>query len=1205
MNVSNQSLNISIFNIDKSPQIIYSNDINKSQNLAVRENIISIAQKIYSQIPKADQENLEQINFRFDGKDSLVVIIKVGDKEIQVDVKGLGDETKQLAKNLSATVNKLGMTTIKDIGSYVLPQKKELIKETAEVHPIFEKIIRPELALMLERQIKGKSDQQLRQLYMSPETLLMELKKNISEHYSSIDEQELIEFFNQMFIEYVNLSREQSDQPKWNRSDIKGLNAGQWLNRISTGKISLKDALNTYSAIDPSHLNLKQLAAIPLTDENRGDLTTLWKHIFNDLFEKGNLTQLFPSSDISKEVEQYNHAVQFKNAIVLAPPTIFEELSDFLLIHNEQITNIDLFIISQSVHLSSQTNIEIEDLDLRESSIIYKASIVKEYKYSEYVSLDFIKNKVDSETLFPALAKQDQNLQHAVFEIYRNLARSEKTYFDRERIQKLYFLELEKIAMQEYHYTIAQIQNLRECRTTTPIDKDDLDFFTNLKKKYVQDKQEILESITDVEKQKSTVNTLTEKFHSEFIKSKKTLTPEILFVLNKDNYDERLNKMLMLICLDNNFQLAYQKIQIENLEPNAKITPTIKKALRNYIQAKAVCAKLPKSGTQTRLVRFINELEKNIKNTEIQKFIKEATNISSGDPNAILFSKEALEQVKTKNASNSIFSTQEQIDLMVLTKLFNKGNKTPPETRTEEENEQLNLIFERIKTNSQLSKKLSYFDPDKTPEEFQEKLDPFQGLIRRVATYFLPADIDIPMTRRKLPAGISTEVIQFLDIYTSTVKNIDKTNAKLEEIIVKVEKLRNKYQNAPNTITSADKLSLREMGILNDSSRLIKKTFGNKNFMGQLKSFIPSLPDQSLTKMTQNALKSQELYTYLETTLKTNFDAHYTDGSLLAYVGKKKIAWAGKPLILEERMTTYLGGLIHGAKLFNKDGTLTISHVYGKYLQEPVSLYQMCISDVWELDVSKLVNPAMQEKLKEMYGDEWKGVINKRYQEIEKNLHSQGVQKFGNIKNDDEKRLRAGLATFAPIANLGIVQLAGFDRLKGHTKPSEENLKLFHDKFFNDNPLNETQICSEFATKTTLASLLELNRQLSKDVRIYFEINSPEQILYKISTYLEASDIPKDVRDYLTGIRKFDKDAAITKNAEIQLRRILKDVIEYTDEEIDMIIKLGNNEVIDLPYGKQNLDTVHPPLMIKLLENKKCVVKKTPPKAFTSFFNFT
>jgi hypothetical protein len=51
-------------------------------------------------------------------------------------------------------------------------------------------------------------------------------------------------------------------------------------------------------------------------------------------------------------------------------------------------------------------------------------------------------------------------------------------------------------------------------------------------------------------------------------------------------------------------------------------------------------------------------------------------------------------------------------------------------------------------------------------------------------------------------------------------------------------------------------------------------------------------------------------------------------------------------------------------------------------------------SDAYRLNLKKLIPPVQQEKLKEVYGEEWLKIVSDIYKEIEREIHDDIVNKF-------------------------------------------------------------------------------------------------------------------------------------------------------------------------------------------------------------------
>ncbi|MBA2728181.1 MAG: hypothetical protein H0U49_08440, partial [Parachlamydiaceae bacterium] len=89
---------------------------------------------------------------------------------------------------------------------------------------------------------------------------------------------------------------------------------------------------------------------------------------------------------------------------------------------------------------------------------------------------------------------------------------------------------------------------------------------------------------------------------------------------------------------------------------------------------------------------------------------------------------------------------------------------------------------------------------------------------------------------------------------------------------------------------------------------------------------------------------------------------------------------------------------------------------------------------------------------------------------------------------------------------------------------------------------------------------------------------------------------------YAKGERLFGENHHITVNAEKQWKKILKNN-GYSPVEVDLAIRVGNKEILDLPYSKkERFKAIHPGRMVALLVDKKCAIKKNLPPELNILF---
>jgi hypothetical protein len=678
---------------------------------------------------------------------------------------------------------------------------------------------------------------------------------------------------------------------------------------------------------------------------------------------------------------------------------------------------------------------------------------------------------------------------------------------------------------------------------------------------------------------------LTANFNQQFIDYiSQGLTPQSLINLEKDLPNETYSLLWLRL-----FENIFSSNKLNNLSPNVKLTRDLQARLTDYVEAKRICfQKDAMNSVHKNARKKINDLESQLPD-HIQKYVKAEVDMSHREIiNDLILSPAVIEDARRlKNDSYPLFTPDQQADLMALTRILDKISREPPGILTTEDPETIKKVITKAKQDPKFQKHLKLLlSGGKGSEQFLEYLPVFTHQF--VKKHIFGDVINVDVDSLSYPKGITEDGLTLLSITVSKLNKIDKYPAVLE----KAKKLLALHSAGDlSKIQDEHKLTLREIGLISDLNRA-KETAEQLEKMNMLDV------DPQIKALVGQIKEAVEIYTKLEEAVLPTLPAHYKNGSFLAYSGPKKLEWTGKKPDLEENLTGIISdfGLTHGAKLYtDKTGNVSLSHVYNKWRRDKVDLYKLLISDVWELDVSALVDPTLQNTFKRIYGDDWQNKMNQEYQNIEKDLHDNIENHFNRINNSSERRLQAGFANYAPILNLVAPQ-----EIKSHTRSFIRDFNQVHKKFFEHSDTSETQICSEFASKASIAAMVELNKSLTnKLLKIHHSLSLPA-VLKKLDS--KKVVLPTDVREYLTGVRFYKDQAVKTEQAEKKLIKILKEN-DYSAQDIDLIIRLGNKEVFTLPYSKkERLRAIHPGRMVKLLLDAKCVKKKElPPLAETLF----
>lgn len=443
------------------------------------------------------------------------------------------------------------------------------------------------------------------------------------------------------------------------------------------------------------------------------------------------------------------------------------------------------------------------------------------------------------------------------------------------------------------------------------------------------------------------------------------------------------------------------------------------------------------------------------------------------------------------------------------------------------------------------------------------------------------------------PAGISTDTLQTVKEYSDLMIYYSKNKKTIENLIAKGKGLVKKFKTSPKSIAKHERYTLKELGILSKFTRVVANSdLPIKEYSIYLDINMPGYNEEAKEFSLLNK-QAIEIFGHFTDICMPIFDKGYKNGSLMAYSADKKTQWSGKSLTIDERVTGFFGGYTHGAKLYNKDGQLQISEVQGNYRNQRAELYAMLISDTWEFDLTPLFNNNMAAHLKLIKGKEWNKYVNDKFQEKEKELHSNVANGKLVLTNNFSRRIRAALAEFPKVSNLF------FSNVKSHKRENERDFtNIMDDYYVKWGVTGKEVMCSEFASKATIATMMKLNETLSAEIDAHYKYQySGKTVLAKLQG---AGPVPDDVVAYLKGKRWYKKDYHLTQAAEKKLISLLEkngykgaSLFSPGTNEIELIFRIGNKEIFDLPYSrKERLKAIHPGRMVSLL--KKCLIPVVP-----------
>ena len=481
-----------------------------------------------------------------------------------------------------------------------------------------------------------------------------------------------------------------------------------------------------------------------------------------------------------------------------------------------------------------------------------------------------------------------------------------------------------------------------------------------------------------------------------------------------------------------------------------------------------------------------------------------------------------------------------KLDSSKKNEILNLINSKSSRIIDKEEKKAITNLIKLASKDPSFLKRLKKLESNIEPFSIRSHLKAFPIFIQNlIENFFGKKDEFEGIKKEGLPLGIEMGSIRMLSLMSTKISKLDK----YDHAIKKAEKIMKNLEKTDSKISETDKLTYRELSLLNE---LVRGNVEGKNTLDLILLFDLGQEGTDLCTLKELFVKGESILEKIEEKIRPGLLKHYDDGDMIAFSAKKKQAWSGE-LKGEEYSTSLLtNGLTHGGKLFKKangstkDIKLSLSDISNlAWSDDEVGLYDLLISDVYSLDVTPLFDSKTQQLLQKIYGDDWKNIVSKKYQEIENDIHSSIGKHFKKIENNFEKRKKARLADYAMY-----IQPFTSEKIKGHYRRNPQDFNEIHKKFFEGRELEEKHICSEFVSQSTLAAMIEMNRFLSTEIATkYFNYKTLDEYKTNVHQTLKQkykNDLSTPVSEYLSGKRYYGKDSKITVQAEKELKIILK-----------------------------------------------------------------
>jgi len=327
-----------------------------------------------------------------------------------------------------------------------------------------------------------------------------------------------------------------------------------------------------------------------------------------------------------------------------------------------------------------------------------------------------------------------------------------------------------------------------------------------------------------------------------------------------------------------------------------------------------------------------------------------------------------------------------------------------------------------------------------------------------------------------IPYGISESALKYSKTFSFKSRHLDA-------LIPLTEKLATAwYQNAEGkTVPKEEKITLQELGILRTMER-----WGRD--LGQVFRLLSECSKEHSMYMTIEhsvAAHARLRKTYEQIQATINRDQTYQSGDLLLTIWTRKVKTmqGNRPPQAFSFLMSFTR-YEHTAIIYRNQneesgpvGEPRLSHMIREYHDSELTLEDLASSDIFRIRVAALVtDKRIRQKLQDTLGEDWPQIVQERYCGIESTLHSSKQATLGGITNP-----------LSRVMNIGTAAIMPWTRIR-RTNMDFEGIRT---SLFDGAQNEDMQMtCSEFAAKSAIAALLELDTQLKEELDLSEKISS-------------------------------------------------------------------------------------------------------------------
>lgn len=332
-----------------------------------------------------------------------------------------------------------------------------------------------------------------------------------------------------------------------------------------------------------------------------------------------------------------------------------------------------------------------------------------------------------------------------------------------------------------------------------------------------------------------------------------------------------------------------------------------------------------------------------------------------------------------------------------------------------------------------------------------------------IGNYELNAALADLKKTENYPSGVTAEVVDKFYHFTYRTRSIDKLK-RLEDKIDEWEQVIVREYGEDINLDKENKLTLAEFAILVE----FNKTYHDLKDFAKLDILGPE--ERQLFNLVETI---HQVMDKLDEEFKAEKENLSAQGAIGLEDYKQRTLAKGEAYHFFKKLSVYVSKHGHTFKLYQSGDQLKISHLNPEPKIDDLSMLQYFYTDIYHIKLEKLISEKDKKLLNQLYGSNWLEEVNKRYSQIEREIHDATVTQFAGLSATFNDK------NFYKIAAKSLLPLS-----LGHTQLKKRNYQQTQQALFQQQVSGHTQamLCSEFVGRTTIVALGRLNEQLKKEL---------------------------------------------------------------------------------------------------------------------------